>query len=98
MTRRLVYRPKALDEISKAAEWYEERKAGLGAKFLQALDATIASVEHEPLQHPSINPRMRRALLRRFPYSLIFSVFPEEIAVLACVHWRQSPERWKHRQ
>lgn len=98
MTRRLVYRPNALEEISKAIEWYEERNPSLGAKFLQALDATIASVEREPLQHPSISPRMRRALLRRFPYSLIFSVSHDEITVLACVHWRQSPRRWKNRR
>ena len=67
MTLRLVYRPKALEEVAQAAQWYEERRIGLSAEFLHALDATIDSVQNNPLHYPTIRSGMRRALLRRFP-------------------------------
>lgn len=98
MTQRLVWRPQALEEVAQAAQWYEERRSGLSAEFLRMLDATTASVERAPLHYPIIHREMRRALLRRFPYSLIFSLLEEEIVVLGCVHWRQSPRRWRNRR
>jgi len=94
VTLRLVYRPKALEEVAEAAQWYEERRIGLSAEFFAALDAAVASVQNGPLLYPMISRGMRRAVLRRFPYSLIFSVPGDEIVVLGCVHWRQSPRRW----
>lgn len=95
MTLRLVYRPKALEEVAQAAEWYEERRIGLSAEFLRALDAAVASVQNNPLHYPTIRSGMRRVLLRRFPYHLIFSVPDHEIVIVACVHWRQSPRLWR---
>ncbi len=98
MSHRLVWRPQALEEVGEAARWYEERRTGLSAEFLRMLDATVAAVERVPFHYPAIHGEMRRALLRRFPYSLIFSVLGEEIVVLGCVHWRQSPRRWRNRR
>ncbi len=98
MSHRLVWRPQALEEVAAAAQWYEERRAGLSAEFLRMLDAAVASVERAPFHFPAIHREMRRALLRRFPYSLIFCVVGDEIVVLGCVHWRQSPRRWRSRR
>lgn len=82
----------------EAAEWYEERTPGLSAEFLRALDATVASVQRNPQQYPFVHEGMHRALLRRFPYSLIDSFSDEEIVVLTCAHWRQHPRRWRSRR
>jgi len=97
VSQRLVFRPAALKEIHKAAEWYEKRGPGLTAEFLRAVDAAVASVRRNPDQYPVVHKEMRRALLRRFPYSLIYTVSEEELIVLACAHWRQRPSRWQNR-
>ena len=98
MSRRIVFRPQALREVSDAAEWYEERRPGLSAEFLRALDATAASIQRDPQQYPAVHGGMHRALLRRFPYSLVYAFSDEEIVVLACAHWRQHPRRWQERR
>lgn len=98
MSRTLVFRPQALEEIEAAAGWYEDRGTGLGAEFLRALDATVALILRNPLQFAAAHKQMRRALLRRFPYTLIFSASSEEVVVLACAHSRQNPRRWRNRQ
>jgi plasmid stabilization system protein ParE len=69
----------------------------LSAEFLRALDATVASVQRNPRQYPIIRNNLRRALLRRFPYSLIFTVSEDEVVVAGCAHWRQDPRRWYDR-
>ena len=39
--------------------------------------------------------RVRRALLHRFPYSLVYDVMTEEeIVILACRHVRQDEINW----
>jgi plasmid stabilization system protein ParE len=98
VSRRFVFRPEAEEEIFEAAEWYERRKLGLSAEFLRALDAVIAAVERSPHRFPRVHGEKRRALLRRFPYGVIFSVSDEEIVVLACTHARQNPKRWQRRR
>ena len=97
MSRRLVFRPEAEQEVAAAAEWYEARGSGLAAEFLRAFDVAVASVVRNPLQHPEVHPVLRRTLLRRFPYSLVYSVSDEEIVVVSCAHWRQNPRRWQRR-
>ena len=98
MTTPVVLRPQALDEIAEAAEWYDERGSTLGAEFLRAVDALVASIQRNPSLYPVVDRDMHRALLRRFPYSLIFRASPEEIVILACVYWRQHPRRWRSRR
>ena len=97
MTPRFVVRPIALEEIFAAAEWYERRGGSLSAEFLRATDAVIASIKRNPEQFPKVHAAMRHALLRRFPYSLVFTASAEEIVVLSCSHWRQNPKRWRSR-
>ena len=98
MKRAVVIRPVALEEITEAADWYERRRAGLGAEFLRVLDAAVASVSRVPEEYPKIHGEMRHAVMRRFPYSIIFKASDEEIVVLACNHWRRDPRTWQERR
>lgn len=95
--RRFVVRPIALEEITEAAEWYERRSGTLSAEFLRAVDAVVAAIERAPERFPKIHREKRHALLRRFPYSIVFTASAEEIIVLSCTHWRQNTDRWRGR-
>jgi plasmid stabilization system protein ParE len=94
---RLVVRPEVEAELIEAGEWYEVRAAGLAAEFLRAVDACIASVLRNPLQYPVVHEQKRRALVRRFPFALIYIATEEEVVVLACMRSRRNPTRWKRR-
>jgi plasmid stabilization system protein ParE len=94
---RIVFRPEAETELAEAAEWYEARAAGLGTEFLRALDAAIASIERQPKGYAIVFKNVRRALLRRFPYNVIYSASDDEILIVACIHGRRDPKRWQER-
>ncbi len=97
MTRRLVFRPEADLEINEAAEWYEARGQGLAVEFLRVLDACIESIRRDPLLYPVVHGQARRAMLRRFPYGVVYTVVEVEVVIIACFHSRRDPKHWQDR-
>lgn len=97
MTPPLTLRPVARAEIAEAYQWYEERLPGLGEEFLAALRETLATIEAAPRRYPVIRKEIRRALVRRFPYSILYIAEPQATVVVACFHARRDPRRWHDR-
>ena len=93
----LIIRPEAEAELGEAFEWYESRVQGLGADFLLAIDATLANILRNPLQHPLVHKTARRALLRRFPYEIFFVLGDHHIVILAVFHAKRNPKQWTDR-
>jgi plasmid stabilization system protein ParE len=97
VTRRLVVRPAAEADIAEAVAWYEARSPGLGTEFVRAVDACLGLVERFPEAQAEVYRHARRALLRRFPYAVFYVVHAETIDVIACLHVRRDPRRWRSR-
>jgi plasmid stabilization system protein ParE len=97
MTPGISLRPEAEAELAEAIDWYETRGTGLGAEFLRAVEAAVANVARNPLAYPVIENEIRRAPVRRFPYSLMYSANQDEIVIVACFHGRRDPKLWKAR-
>lgn len=96
MNRRVSFRPEAEAETLQTRDWYESRRAGLGAEFRAALDETISRIVGNPLIYRRVRGETRRAILDRFPYAVYFRIVKNDILVLA-VHGRQHPRRWQSR-
>ena len=86
MTRQLILAPEAEAEIAEAASWYESRGRGLGPEFLRAVEAVLETVQRNPQQYQAVFRDLRRAPLRRFPFSVMYILSESEIVVLACIH------------
>lgn len=97
MTYRLIIRPDAEAELAEAFDWYERRVTGLGADFLVAVDAAVDSVRSNPLQYPLIYRTVRRALVQRFPYQVLFVLEADIITVIGVFHGARDPQRWQDR-
>jgi toxin ParE1/3/4 len=90
-------RPEARADLAAAATWYEERRTGLGSEFLDEFLAAIEQIETSPNAFPLVDVDVRRALLRRFPYALFYSVEPTQVEVLAVMDCRRHPATWRRR-
>lgn len=97
MNRNIILRPEAAREVQEAFDWYEIQSAGLGAEFLRAADACLSAIRRSPFAYPMVNEQTRRALLKRFPYMLLYVVDDDSIAVLACFHAKRDPIDWLRR-
>ena len=95
--RQLLVRPAAAADIEEAYLWYEKQRTGLGEEFLDAVDSLLNKIVAHPTAYPIIHREARRALLHRFPYAVFFRDYGEVVVVLACMHGRRDPIRWKAR-
>jgi plasmid stabilization system protein ParE len=85
-------RPEALAEVREACRWYDERVPGLGTEFARAVDAAISAAARNPDGYPVVEGEMRRVLLRRFPYSIVYGIDAPKLIVIACFHHRRDPK------
>ena len=90
--------PEADHDLQEALRWYDARDRELGDDFLMKVNDSITSIEKHPEQFPVVHRLMRRALVRRFPYEILYEIEKEEIVIYAIWHCARNPERWKRRK
>ena len=85
-------------EMLAAARCYESKCEGLGHRFLDEVNAVVASI----INHPGAGTKMvgdvRRRLVRHFPFSLLYIIEADTIQVLAVMDTRQHPDYWRNRE
>jgi plasmid stabilization system protein ParE len=97
MSYGLIIRPEAELDIQDAFEWYEAQTSGLGSEFVRAVDTCLSGIGRNPLAYPIIYKQVRRALIRRFPYGILYIFDQDVITVIACFHGKRDPKLWKDR-
>jgi toxin ParE1/3/4 len=97
MSLRIVVEPEADADVAVAQAWYRARSRIASARFSQAFKDALRLIGQNPYQYQIQFGRYRRALLRPFPYAMIYTVTETEIVVVACVHTHRHPKRWQDR-
>ena len=91
------FHPEAKDELNKDIEYYENCEPGLGYDFSIEVHVAIQNIVNYPTAWPIIGEDIRRCLVNRFPYGIIYSIERGEIFILAVMHLRRHPDYWKNR-
>jgi toxin ParE1/3/4 len=94
----LFLRDDAKADLAEAYRWYQSRRAGLGDEYLAAVRLALEAIEHGPEQYPFAADDIRKAPLRRFPYVVYYVIMDTSISVLAVMHSRRHPRRWRERR
>ncbi len=81
-----------------AALYYEMQAPGLGQNFLGKVEAALNDLVRSPEQWPVIEDDIRRRLVRRFPYSILYRIDSNEVVVLAVMHQKRHPSYWLPRR
>jgi toxin ParE1/3/4 len=97
MKRTVVFRAAAQQEYDEAAQWYEERQAGLSLRFETEIAATLAKIVGHPDRYPVVRRDIREALVQRFPFCVYFRIRNEKIVVLSIFHTARDPDVWQSR-
>ncbi len=84
-------------DVEAAFDWYEAEEPGLGFHFLEQLRATYQRIRDHPLGYQDLRSGVRRALLRKFPYAVFFSVEANTIVIIAVLHTARDPAEWQRR-
>jgi plasmid stabilization system protein ParE len=85
-------------EINEAADFYDIKSPGLGSAFIDEIDHAIRHIIKFPDATPVVAAQVRKKVLLRFPYSMLYSVSSDEIRVLAVAHQKRRPFYWHGRR
>ena len=88
----------ARQELDDAFVWYERQSPGLGYEFLDEIDRTIHRIRAYPDSCAEMAPGIRRAVVARFPYGLIYARDADSTAVVAVAHLHRKPRYWMGRK
>lgn len=94
MSLDVTYHRLAELELFEAAQYYESESPGLGVAFLNEVErCTIAIVEHPELGTLVVGS-IRRRLVHRFPYGILYTHTPSCVRILAVMNLKRRPHYW----
>lgn len=72
----------------------------IGAEFLDEIERALKLIEEEPAMWPWYNKEqaVRRFLVHRFPYAILYRTTSTAIQIIAAMHLRRHPDYWKSRK
>ena len=68
------FHQEAETEFFEAIRYYEDRERGLGLDFSIEVLAAIKNIVTYPTAWPVIEEDVRRCLVNRFPYGVVYSI------------------------
>lgn len=97
MTRNARFDATAERELTEAIEFYDLESPGLGGVFLDEVERALAQVEAFPEAAGAVRVGIRRHLLHKFPYALLYSLRADHVRILAVAHTKRRPFYWEDR-
>lgn len=81
-------------EIEDSKDYYNLQQSKLGDSFKKDIQSSIDKIFDLPNLYPEVAPDIRRCLLHRFPFSVIYSITNETVIILAIAHQARKPFYW----
>lgn len=95
MTRPVSFHRLASETLGEAINDSELESTGLGATFLSVVERASSQFEELPESAPVARGRIRKKPIGRFPDGLLFVVRVEVNRILALMHQRRRPGRFR---
>ncbi|MCF6355622.1 MAG: type II toxin-antitoxin system RelE/ParE family toxin [Candidatus Polarisedimenticolaceae bacterium] len=93
-----AFHPEAEKEFNTAIEYYEEAEPGLGYDFAIEVHSTIQRAVSFPKAWTVLDGEIRRSLVRRFPYGVLYSEEKGDLYIVAIMNLHRDPDYWKRRK
>ena len=97
MSLPVVLRRAARAEYDKAGDWYERKRAGLGAAFTAAVQKVFDQISARPQLYRVVLRDVRMAVVQGLPYCVFYRERRSAIVVLAVFHTSRDPSIWQSR-
>ena len=93
MSYNIELHPLAVQELRESYQWYEEQRAGLGARFIASFNKRLKEIKKQPERYVKKKGNYREALIEVFPYLIIYEVLKEDqiIFISYIFHTKRNP-------
>ena len=93
MTYLIEIKETAREGAVNAFLYYEEQQTGLGNRFLDKLELLLVTVGKNPQHFQKKYNQFRQALIKPFPYLIIFEVDKNVIVVYKVINASRHPKK-----
>lgn len=94
---RVYFSRLAMEELREAKSYYNHLQKGLGMQLQQEAQAAATTIAGNPLAWQVERGEIRRFVLNRFPYKLLYALEGEIILIVALMHQHRHPDYWVER-
>jgi plasmid stabilization system protein ParE len=93
----VIYLPEARDDVDEAYTDYEQRRTGLGDRFLERLRQRVEAIQANPYLYGVVEDDIRAAPLQQFPGVVYYRIEGAQVLIVAVVPGSSDPGRWQGR-
>ena len=94
---RIRFHELANKELLDARDYYDDLVFRLGEKFVIEVERCLNIIKTNPLAYPVVKLNVRKAVVIKFPYSILYRVEKDNIYILAVMHQKRKPKYWAER-
>ena len=88
----------AEEELKAAADYYEDKRLGLGLLFEEKIREAFQRIQTNPGLFPFYKKTpVQKCLVDQFPYLVFYREFDPHISIVAVAHGRRRPGYWRKR-
>ena len=91
---RVLFSQLAKRELDDASHYYEIEFQGLGKRFRAEVKMAASRISEYPEAWSVERGDIRKCLLHKFPYKLLYSIEKDHIFIIAIAHQHRKPEYW----
>lgn len=89
------FHPAALQEYAEAVQFFAQYNRH--QDFIDTIENAIFRIVESPYRWSIIEGQIRRYLIPKFSYAILYRVYSERIVIVAVMNCRRDPEYWKDR-
>ncbi|MGM0540195.1 MAG: type II toxin-antitoxin system RelE/ParE family toxin [Thermodesulfobacteriota bacterium] len=94
----VIFTKLAIQEMNDAVQYYEFEYSGLGQRFKEEIRKAALRIAEYPHAFSIERGDVRKCLLHRFPYKLLYSIEKDHILIIAVAHQHRKPDYWVGRE
>lgn len=98
MTRAVRWTTRASTQLQEAAIYLDRERTGTGLSFVDQVEAVLRVASDHPEAFPRVphisGDEVRRGLVRRYGYWIIYEIRSADILVLSIWHGNREAEGW----
>lgn len=89
--------PRAERDLLEARDHYHREAPHVEPDFENEIASSIQRIAEWPTMYQFVKDEVRRAVVRRFPFSIYYRLLPGWIEVIAILHQSRDPTTWQDR-
>ena len=94
---KIIFDQLAQLELDDASEYYECKTPGLGIRFRDEIKHAVRRIREYPYAWGKEKNDVRKYLLHKFPYKILYSIEPGYLYIIAIAHCHRRPDYWIER-